>query len=203
MSVTEACTVPWSVRIVHTYIPLSPTVAFLIWRAPLMIEYLPVGRDPSSFDQDTVASTFFSGKHLNMADWSRAMVLTAGVTTIPGAGITFPGSPLNGCREVWVGEVGSPGSPFSPFIPGGPERPGYPGGPCGPIFPGGPCTQIWLLLVQIFLVAVLTDWVICCCISGDKASLSPLEDSTSRIFLCRTGELIDSAIEERISVRKD
>ena len=144
----------------------------------------------------------FSGKHLNMADWSRAMVLTAGVTTIPGAGITFPGSPLNGCREVWVGEVGSPGSPFSPFIPGGPGRPGYPGGPCGPcgpIFPGGPCTQIWLLLVQIFLVAVLTDWVICCCISGDKASLSPLEDSTSRIFLCRA----DSAIEERISVRED
>ena len=59
LSVTDACTVPWSVRIVHTYIPLSPTVAFLIWRAPLMIEYLPVGRDPSSLDQDTVASTFF------------------------------------------------------------------------------------------------------------------------------------------------
>ena len=110
-----------------------------------MIEYLPVGKDPSSLDQVTVATTLFSGKHLNMADWSRATVLTAGVTTIPGAGITFPGSPLNGCREVGVGEVGSPGSPFSPFIPGGPGRPGYPGGPCGPggpIFPGGPCTQI-------------------------------------------------------------
>ena len=206
MSVTDACTVPWSVRIVHTYIPLSPTVAFLIWRVPLMIECLPVGSDPSSLDQDTVVSTFFSGRHLNMADWSRATVITAGVTTIPGAGITFPDSPLNGCREVWVGEVGSPGSPFSPFIPGGPGRPGYPGGPCGPcgpIFPGGPCTQIWLLLVQIFLVAVLTDWVICCCISGDNASLSPLEDSTSRTFLCRVEELIDSTIEERISVRKD
>ena len=110
-----------------------------------MIEYLPVGRDPSSLDQDTVASTFFSGEHLNTADSSRETVLTAGVTTIPGAGITFPGSALNGCREVGVGEEGSPGSPFSPCIPGGPGRPGYPGGPCGPrgpIFPGGPCTQI-------------------------------------------------------------
>ena len=110
-----------------------------------MMEYLPVGREPSSLDHDTVASTFFSGEHLNTADWSRATVLTAGVTTIPGAEITSPACPLNGCREVGVGEVGSPGSPFWPFIPGGPMRPGYPGdpcGPCGPIFPGGPCTQI-------------------------------------------------------------
>ena len=56
--------------------------------------------------------------------------------------------------------------------------------------------------MQIFLVAVWTDWVICRCISGDKASLSPLEDSTSRMFLCRAEELTDSAIEERISVKR-
>ena len=56
--------------------------------------------------------------------------------------------------------------------------------------------------MQIFLVAALTDSAICCCISGDKASLSPL-DSTSRGFLCRAEELIDSTVEERISARKD
>jgi len=58
--------------------------------------------------------------------------------------------------------------------------------------------------VQIFLVAVLTDWVICCCTSGDKALLSPLEDSTFRGFLCgAVEELTDSAFEERgIPVRK-
>ena len=157
LSVTEAWAVPWSVRIVHTYIPLSPTVAFLMWRAPLMMEYLPLGNELSSLDQETVTSTFFSGKHWNTADWPRATVLTTGVTTIPGAEITSPACFLNGCREVGIGEVGSPGSPFWPFIPGGPGSPGYPGGPWGPrgpTFPGGPCTQIWLLLVQIFCVAV-------------------------------------------------
>ena len=94
--------VPWSVRIVYTYIPLSPTVAFLIYSVPLMMEYLPVGREPSSLDQDTVVPTFFSGEHLNTADWPRATVRTAGDTTIPGAEVTSPACPLNGCIEVGV-----------------------------------------------------------------------------------------------------
>ena len=53
-----------------------------------------------------------------MADLPRAMVRTAGDTTIPGADITSPACPLNGCIDVGVGAVGSPGSPFWPFIPG-------------------------------------------------------------------------------------
>ena len=155
LSVTEAWAVPWSVRIVQTYIPLSPTVAFLMCKDPLMMEYLPLGREPASLNQETVTSMFFFAKHWNEADWPKAIVLTAGVTTIPGAEITSAACPLNGWREVGVSEVGFPGSPFCPFIPGGPGSPGYPGGPWGPrgpTFPGGPCTQIWLLLVQIFFV---------------------------------------------------
>ena len=145
-------------------------------RDPLIMEYLPLGREPTSLNQETVASMFFFAKHWNEADWPKAIVLTAGVTTIPGAEITSAACPLNGWREVGVSEVGSPGSPFWPFIPGGPGSPGYPGGPWGPrgpTFPGGPCTQIWLLLVQIFFVTEWTDLLICCCISGVKTWLSP------------------------------
>ena len=89
-----------------------------------MMEDLPVGMEPSSLDQDTVASMLFSGEHSNTADLSRATVRAAGDTTIPGAEIISPACPLNGCREYVVGLVGSPGAPLWPFLPGDPGSPG-------------------------------------------------------------------------------
>lgn len=167
---------------------MSVTITFLIWSAPFVTECLPMGREPSSFDHEIVASTSFSGEHWNMADWFTVMVLTAGFTTIPGAEITSPDCPLNDCREVTLDDVGSPGSPFGPFTPGGPGRPGLPGGPTGPwgpflpLSPGGPWTQIWPFLVQNFCVVRETALVICCCISGAKELLSPWEDLAARGF---------------------
>ena len=139
--------------IIHTLLMVMSQNWLRYWS--MMMEYLSLGREPTSLNQETVTSMFFFAKHWNEADWPKAIVLTAGVTTIPGAEITSAACPLNGWREVGVSEVGSPGSPFCPFIPGGPGSPGYPGGPWGPrgpTFPGGPCTQIWLLPVQIFFV---------------------------------------------------
>ena len=162
LSVTAACAVPWSARIVHTYIPLSPTITFLICRVPFTMECRPVGREPPSLAHDIFASTFLSGEHWNVADSFNVTVFTAGLTKISGVEIILPGSPLNSCRDV---EVGSPGSPFWPFIPGGPISPW---GPCGPVFPGGPWTQICPLLVQSFLVLVWTALLICFCISWAK-----------------------------------
>ena len=55
-----------------------------------------------------------------MADSFNVTVFTAGLTKISGVEIILPGSPLKSCRDV---DVGSPGSPFWPFIPGGPIGP--------------------------------------------------------------------------------
>ena len=131
---------PWTVNLaddvatprmllaLHVYTPPSLGATSWIMSPPLVCTILlPKGRLEFCFRHVTRGFGFPSTLHWSDAIPVSFTTMDTGGTTIEGAEMDSPGSPL-GPREPW-----------SPLGPGGPLSPRVPLGPCGPWGPAGPC----------------------------------------------------------------